>query len=69
MKNDLAGLRDERGLSQRDLAEAVGVTRQTINAIERDRYDPSLDLAFKLASYFDRPIEDLFEPDDAATSE
>lgn len=54
--------RQARNESQADLAEAVGVSRQTINAIERDRYDPSLELAFKLAAHFDCTIEDLFEP-------
>jgi len=63
MKNDLPELRADRGESQADLAEAVGVTRQTINAIERERYDPSLELAFALASHFDCRIEDIFEPD------
>ncbi|WP_225335717.1 helix-turn-helix transcriptional regulator [Halomicrobium urmianum] len=63
MKNRLPELRDRDGLSQADLAEAVGVTRQTINAIERDRYDPSLELAFALADHFDCSIEDLFDPD------
>lgn len=61
-----SGLREERQArneSQADLAEAVGVSRQTINAIERDRYDPSLELAFKLADHFDCAIEDLFDPD------
>ena len=62
MKNDLRERRDESELSQADLAAAVDVTRQTINAIERERYDPSLELAFKLASHFDCRIEDLFEP-------
>lgn len=62
MKNELCERRAERGLSQADLAAAVGVTRQTINAIERDRYDPSLPLAFELAAFFDCAIEDLFEP-------
>ncbi|WP_327052839.1 helix-turn-helix transcriptional regulator [Halomicrococcus gelatinilyticus] len=67
MQNDLPRRREEDGLSQGELAEAVGVTRQTVNAIERDRYDPSLDLAFKLAAHFDCTIEDIFEPghDDA----
>lgn len=51
-------------MSQADLAEAVGVTRQTINAIERERYNPSLDLAFELAALFDCAIEDIFEPQD-----
>lgn len=63
MRNDLRERRDEAGLSQADLAEAVGVTRQTINAIERERYDPSLELAFDLADFFECRIEDLFDPD------
>ena len=67
MNNDLPRRREERGLSQADLAGAVDVSRQTINAIERDRYDPSLELAFKLAAQFDCRIEEIFEPDDAET--
>ena len=63
MKNHVRGRRDDAGLSQADLAAAVGVTRQTINAIERERYDPSLELAFKLAAYFDCSVEDLFDPE------
>ena len=63
MNNSLPNSREKAGLSQGQLAEAVGVTRQTINAIERERYDPSLELAFKLAAYFDCDIEDLFDPD------
>lgn len=63
MRTEIAVYRECEGLSQGELAEAVGVSRQTINAIERDRYDPSLELAFKLATYFDCQIEDLFEPD------
>lgn len=62
MKNDLPERRDARDLSQGDLAAEVGVTRQTINSIERGRYDPSLELAFDLAAYFDCRIEDIFEP-------
>jgi putative transcriptional regulator len=62
MDTDLPKRRETEGLSQEALADAVGVTRQTINAIERDRYDPSLELAFALADYFDCRIEDLFEP-------
>ena len=62
MDTDLPERREAEDLSQEALAEAVGVTRQTINAIERDRYDPSLELAFALADYFDCRIEDLFEP-------
>lgn len=63
MKNELRERREAASLSQADLAAAVGVTRQTINAIERERYDPSLELAFELAAYFECHIEDLFEPD------
>ena len=62
MKNELRTRREAEGLSQADLAAAVDVTRQTINAIERERYDPSLELAFKLAAHFDCGIEDLFDP-------
>jgi len=64
MENDLPRRRKEVGLSQGELAEAVGVTRQTINAIERDRYDPSLELAFKLAAHFECHIEDIFQPEE-----
>ncbi|UPV75055.1 helix-turn-helix transcriptional regulator [Halorussus limi] len=63
MKNEIRDRRDAEGISQADLAAAVGVTRQTINAIERERYDPSIELAFKLADHFDCRIEDLFDPD------
>lgn len=63
MRNELRERRDARGMSQADLAAAVGVTRQTINAIERERYDPSIELAFKLADHFDCRIEDLFDPE------
>ena len=63
MQNDITSRREAEGLSQGELAGAVGVTRQTINAIERDRYDPSLELAFELADHFDCRIEDVFEPD------
>ncbi|ELY63352.1 helix-turn-helix transcriptional regulator [Natrinema versiforme] len=62
MKNDLTERREDEGLSQGELAEALGVTRQTINAIERNRYNPSLELAFKLADHFDCSIEEIFEP-------
>ncbi len=63
MKNEVRCHREKRGLSQGDLAALVGVSRQTINAIERERYDPSLELAFKLAAFFEVPIESLFDPD------
>ena len=62
MKNRLKILRAERGWSQAELADAVGVSRQTINALETGKYDPSLPLAFKLAKLFDRRIEDIFDP-------
>ena len=64
MRNDIRERRAGTGESQADLAAAVGVTRQTINAIERERYDPSLELAFDLAAHFDCRIEDLFDPDE-----
>ncbi|WP_256301895.1 helix-turn-helix transcriptional regulator [Haloarchaeobius salinus] len=63
MQNDLTRRREDDGLSQGELADALDVTRQTINAIERDRYNPSLELAFKLAAHFDCSIEDIFEPE------
>ncbi|UIO99424.1 helix-turn-helix transcriptional regulator [Halobaculum sp. CBA1158] len=62
MNNDVRARRERRDLSQADLAEAVGVTRQTINSIERGRYDPSLELAFALADFFGCRIEELFDP-------
>lgn len=63
MNNDLRARRERADMSQADLAAAVGVSRQTINAIERDRYDPSLELAFELADHFDCRVEDLFDPE------
>ncbi|MEZ3117137.1 helix-turn-helix transcriptional regulator [Halobaculum sp. MBLA0147] len=69
MNNDLRERREQRELTQSDLASAVGVTRQTINSIERGRYDPSLELAFELAAFFDCRIEDLFHPDSDDESE
>ncbi len=62
MNNIVAQLRTERGWSQARLGEALGVSRQTIIAIERGRYDPSLPLAFALADCFEVQIEDLFQP-------
>lgn len=61
MNNRLRDLRAERGWSQADLAERLGVSRQTVNSIETGRYDPSLPLAFKVARLFDRRIEDVFQ--------
>jgi putative transcriptional regulator len=63
MNNDLPERRAEHGMSQADLAAAVGVTRQTINSIERGRYDPSLELAFRLADYFETTVEEIFDPE------
>lgn len=63
MRNELRVLRAERGWSQQDLADRLGVSRQTINAIETGRYDPGLPLAFAVARLFARPIEQLFHPD------
>jgi putative transcriptional regulator len=64
MKNKLKVLRAERDWSQAVLAEKVGVSRQTINAIETGKYDPSLPLAFKLSRLFNLSIEDVFDPTD-----
>ena len=60
MNNRLKLLRAERGWSQSDLAERLEVSRQSVNAIETGRYDPSLPLAFRIAELFERPIEDIF---------
>jgi putative transcriptional regulator len=64
MKNKLKVLRAERDWSQAVLADKVGVSRQTINAIETGKYDPSLPLAFRLAKLFHRQIEEVFDPQD-----
>lgn len=64
MNNRLHVLRAEREWSQAELAHRLGVSRQTINAIETGRYDPSLPLAFSIAKLFGKLIEDVFEPDD-----
>lgn len=63
MKNRLKILRAERDWSQQDLADRLGVSRQTINSVERGKYDPSLPLAFKFATVFDLAIEDIFAPE------
>jgi putative transcriptional regulator len=69
VKTRLRVIRAERNWSQADLADKLGVSRQTINAIETGKYDPSLPLAFKIARLVNVRIEDVFEPDDeAATS-
>lgn len=64
MKNRLHILRAERRWSQADLAEHLGVSRQTVNALETGKYDPSLPLAFKIARLFNLMIEEIFTPDD-----
>ena len=63
MTNHLRVLRAERRWSQADLAEKLSVSRQTVNAIETGRYDPSLPLAFAIARLFERSIEEIFVPD------
>ena len=60
MRNRLRELRTGRGWSQTELGERLGVSRQTVNAIENERYDPSLPLAFAIARTFELPIEQLF---------
>lgn len=62
MENTIRVLRAVKGLTQEELAQALGVSRQTINAIEKGKYNPSLDLAFKMAAYFETTIEDIFTP-------
>jgi putative transcriptional regulator len=64
MKNRLKVLRAERDWSQAVLAERLKVSRQTINALETGKYDPSLELAFRIARLFARPIEEIFTPDE-----
>ena len=68
MKNRLRVLRAERSWSQGKLAGELNVSRQTINAIENGKYDPSLPLAFKMSRLFNMPIEDIFEPDSLTSS-
>ena len=63
MKNRIQDLRRQRGWSQADLASQLGVSRQTVNALERGRYDPSLPLAFTIAHVLGESIEDIFQPD------
>ena len=63
MNNRLKVLRAERDWSQAHLAERLGVSRQTVNALETGKYDPSLPLAFRIARLFDGRIEDIFMPD------
>lgn len=60
MKNRIRELRNLKDLTQEDLAEIIGVSRQTINAIEKEKFDPSLPTAFKMAILFQLPIEEIF---------
>jgi putative transcriptional regulator len=62
VENTIRVLRAVKGLTQEYLAQALGVSRQTINAIEKGKYNPSLDLAFKMAAYFETTIEEIFTP-------
>jgi len=64
MRNILRDLRAERGWSQAVLAERLGVSRQTVNALETGRYDPSLPLAFSIGRLFGRPLEEIFPQED-----
>lgn len=63
MKNRMKALREARQWSQGQLAEALGVSRQTVISIEKERYNPSLELAFSIAALFDCPIEAIFRPE------
>ena len=69
MKNRLKVLRAEHNWSQAELSDSLGVSRQTVNAIETGRYDPSLPLAFKIARLFQLPIEAIFQDDLMGESE
>ena len=60
MKNNLEQLRKEKGINQMELAEILKVSRQTISSLENGRYNPSIILAFKIAEYFNKKIEDIF---------
>ena len=64
MKNRLEELRRQRGIRQEDLAQALGVSRQTVISLEKGKYNPSLALAFRLARYFGMPIEAIFDDSD-----
>lgn len=64
MRNRLRVLRAEHGWTQADLADRLDVSRQTVNALETGKYDPSLPLAFRIARVFGTTIEDVFQPDD-----
>ena len=61
MKNSLRELRSERSWTQEQLGQALGVSRQAVNALETEKHDPSLDLAYRIADLFERPVEDVFD--------
>jgi putative transcriptional regulator len=61
LRNSVRELRAERGMTQQDLADKIGVTRQTVIAIEQDKYSPSLETAFKIAMVFGVPLEKVFQ--------
>lgn len=61
MKNALKRLRTDRGWTQEQLGQALGVSRQAVNALETEKHNPSLDLAYRIAALFARPVEDIFE--------
>lgn len=63
MKNRLRVLRAEHDLSQAELADRLGIARQTVNALEAGKYAPSLPLAFKISKVFDKPVEEIFDAD------
>jgi putative transcriptional regulator len=69
VKNHLKTLRESRSWTQGALADQLGVSRQTVNALETGRYDPSLPLAFRIAALFAQPIEAIFQPDEDLRSQ
>lgn len=69
MKNELRVLRAVHNITQAELADRLGVSRQTVNAIETEKYDPSLPLAFKIAKVFGCRIEDVFDASDGKQKE
>ncbi len=60
MKNNIRKLRKDKGMRQEDLAQVLGVTRQTVIAIENNKYNPTLELAMRIARFFETPVEDIF---------
>lgn len=68
MRNTLRVLRAERGWTQEELGRRLGVSRQAVNALETEKHDPSLDLAYRIAGLFERPVEAVFDNPHRATS-